>query len=204
MAGTRFYKAEAADGRFVDNNELAEALEPYARKTDLSGYVQDADLSGYAKKTDIPDVSTYATKDALAAKADVSAIPDVSGLATKAEVTSGLAAKADASALSGYQPKGDYATVSQVDQKVAAAQVGGQVDLSPYATKDELATKADVSAIPDVSGLETAEHAEETYQPVGDYALKSDIPTGTVLVLDAAAEVPEGTPADTLIVRRSA
>lgn len=50
----------------------------------------------------------------------------------------------------------NYYTQADVDQKIADAVMGGQVDLSGYLKKTE---------------------AEELYQPIGDYALKSDIPT---------------------------
>ena len=172
MAGTRFYKAEAADGRFVDNSELAQALEPYARKTDVP---EPQDLSGYALKEDIPgapDLSSYALKSQIPGP------PDLSGYETSAH--------AEAT----YQPRGDYATVSQVDQKVAAA----IPDLSGYVQDADLDGYAKKTDIPDVSG----------FQPRGDYALKSDIPDGTVLVLGPSDEVPAGTPAGTVIVRRAA
>lgn len=62
--------------------------------------------------------------------------------------------------LKGYQPKGNYATEAFVVSKVNEAQLGGgdgeAIDLSVYLTKD---------------------NAEQTYQPKGDYALKSEIPT---------------------------
>lgn len=167
---------------------------------------------------------TKAGADAAIAEAvaKVPAPPDISGLET--------AAHASAT----YQPKGDYATTAVVDQKIAsvpATDLSGYVqdadldgyakkadipDVSGFAEKSALAAKADVSAIPDVSGLATkaevtsglAAKADASalsgYQPKGDYALKSDIPAGTVLVLDAGAEVPEGTPAGTVIVRRAA
>lgn len=52
-------------------------------------------------------------------------------------------------ALENYQPKGDYPTSKEVDDKIANAQLGGSdVDLSDYVTK---------------------EVADETYQPKGDY-----------------------------------
>ena len=155
----------------------------YATNADVAAKVAEAkaggqvDLSGYAKKTDIPDVSGFAEKSSLSAYALASAIPDMSEYETTSH------------AASTYQPKGNYVTAAAVDAKVAAAQLAGSgVDLSPYATKDDLAVKADVSAIPDVSGLATkaevtsglATKADATalsgYQTKGDYALKSDIP----------------------------
>ena len=51
-------------------------------------------------------------------------------------------------------------------------------DLDDLATKTEVQTKLDTSTYnSDKAGFETTEHATATYQPKGDYALKSEIPT---------------------------
>ena len=42
----------------------------------------------------------------------------------------------------------NYATISYVDEAILKAQVGGEVDLSGYATIEQLAEKADKSEIP--------------------------------------------------------
>jgi hypothetical protein len=182
---TGYETREHAEGAYQPRGDYATNADVVAKvaeakadgQVDLSGYAKKGELDGYAKKTDIPDVSGFAEKSSLSAYALASAIPDMSEYETASH------------AASTYQPKGDYATTAAVDAKVAAAQLAGSgVDLSPYATKDDLAVKADVSAIPDVSGLATkaevasglATKADATalsgFQAKGDYALKSDIP----------------------------
>ena len=166
--------------------------------TDLSGYVQDADLDVYAKKTDIPDVSGLAEKSALAAKADVSAIPDVSGLATKAEVTSGLAAKADASALSGYQPKGDYALRSDVPDVSGLAKGDTGVGVVSILDEDRdgvatvTLTDGTTSSLP-LPTAATPRFTAEASALAAGAAPTADV-TGTYPDLTIALGVPEGAP----------
>ena len=126
-----------------------------------------------------------------------------------------------------YQPKGDYALKSDIPQVP---------DTSTFATTDALeqglSAKADKSAL---GGLETTAHASATYQPKGSYATSEDLSSGLatkanaatltgytktdatdalaarvtalestqgrVVVLGASDPVPDGTAADTVIVR---
>ena len=77
---------------------------------------------------------------------DKPTIPSTTNLATKKELTDGLATKANKSEIPSLE---GYATETYVQDKIAeAALSGGEVDLSGLATKDELATKADISSIP--------------------------------------------------------
>jgi hypothetical protein len=103
-------------------------------------------------------------------KADKSEIPDVSGLLPKAE------------AAETYQPKGEYALKSEIPDVLnfvtnTVYNEGQQAqDAKIDANTAALAGKADKGEIPDVSVLLSKTEAEETYQPKGEYALKSEIP----------------------------
>ena len=77
---------------------------------------------------------------------DKPSIPSIDGLATKEELTEGLATKANKSEIPSLE---GYATETFVTNEIAKASLsGGEVDLSGLATKAELATKADKTAIP--------------------------------------------------------
>ena len=141
-----------------------------------------------ADKSEIPDVSNFVTTSvynegqqtqdakidantaALAGKADKDEIPDVSGLLPKTE------------AAETYQPKGEYALKSDIPHvsnfvTTSVYNEGQQAqDAKIDANTAALAGKADKDEIPDVSGLLPKTEAAETYQPKGEYALKSDIP----------------------------
>ena len=87
---------------------------------------------------------------------------DLSNYYTKTQVDNKIATEMDSIDLSSYAKKSEipnatsdltndsnFATQSFVTNKIAEASLsGGNVDLSGYATKDELNTKANISAIP--------------------------------------------------------
>lgn len=98
------------------------------------------DAGDYALKSEIPDVSTLATKEELAAKLDTATynvdkptfalkteIPNISGLATKTELSGKLdtatynsekaSFETKENAAATYQVKGDYATTAQLNSK---------------------------------------------------------------------------------------
>ena len=88
----------------------------------------------------------------------VADLPDVSGFATKTELTSGLAGK---------QPVGDYATTASL---ATVATTGAYADLTG---------KPVIPPAPDLSGYATTSALSEGLaekQPVGDYALVSQLP----------------------------
>ena len=117
--------------------------------------ISEAQLSG---GTGSVDLSTYATKEELNNKADKTAIPtknsqltNDSGFLTSipseyitdSEMSSALSTKANTSDIPSLN---GYATETFVTNKIAeAALSGGEVDLSGYATKDELNAKADAT-----------------------------------------------------------
>lgn len=90
---------------------------------------------------------------------------DLSGLLTKEEADATYQPKGD------YQPVGDYALKSEVAVKLDTTTY--EADKATFALKSEL---------PSIDGLATVTFVQEgfqpkgDYQPVGDYALKSEIP----------------------------
>lgn len=90
---------------------------------------------------------------------------DLSNLLTKEEADATYQVKGD------YQPVGDYALKSEVTVKLDTTTY--EADKATFALKSEL---------PSVEGLATVTFVQEgfqpkgDYQPVGDYALKSEIP----------------------------
>ena len=127
-----------------------------------SEYVTDEELNEKGYLTEHQDISGKADKlyvdTELAKKSDKThthsynnltdkpTIPSTANLATKTELTNGLATKANKSEIPSLE---GYATETFVTNKIAEASLsGGEVDLSGLATKAELATKADKTAIP--------------------------------------------------------
>lgn len=134
-------------------------------------------------KVDTTAIADMATKTWVDEQGYLTEHQDISNLATKAEVSSGLAEKQDKgnyitveNADGKYQPKGDYATVTQLNDKVdtstytedkATFALKDELpDVSNLATKDELAGKADKTAIADML---TKTEASTTYQTKGNY-----------------------------------
>ena len=114
------------------------------------------------------DLTNYYTKSEVDAK-----IPDTSGFALKTEIPS------VPTNVSSFTNDAEYTNKIYVDNAIAQAVTGGQVDLSNYYTKSETDT-AIAAAVPDLSG----------------YALKTEIPDTTGLaseqyVQDQIAAIPE-------------
>ena len=145
------------------NNEIAKAISSsevdYYTKAQTDNAINKAiaaipetDLSDYAKKSDIPDTSGFALKT------EIPSVPtNVSSFTNDAE----------------------YTNKAYVDNAIAQAVTGGQVDLSNYYTKSETDAAIEAAA-PDLSG----------------YALKTEIPDTTGLaseqyVRDQIAAIPE-------------
>ena len=109
----------------------------------------DGDYNSLTNKPDIPtvDVNKNYVDTQLATKANKSEIPSLDG----------------------------YATETYVQNKIAeAALSGGEVDLSGYATKDELATKADISSIPTKTSQLTNDSGFITSVP-SEYITESEL-----------------------------
>ena len=246
-----YTKAET-DAKLADKADVTAipSIEGLAKTTDV-----DTKLEAYAKKTELPDVTTLATKqevtdavaavtvpsieglakttevDAkladyakttdvdtkLAAKADTTAIPDVTGLATKQEVTDAVAGLAKASEVAEtYATKEAVNAVAGLDSDTVNTlkSLAQNSDLTTVAEKvknvytkaetdAKLADKADVTAIPDVSGLATKQEVTDAVAAVtvpsieglakttevdtklADYAKKTELPDVTTLATKA-------------------
>ena len=153
------------------------SIEGLAKTTDV-----DTKLADYAKKTELPDVSGLATKAELpsieglakttevdtkladyAKTAEVEAtyakkteLPSVEGLATKAEVAETYATKEAVNAVAGLDAEtvNTLKTLAQNSDLTTVAEKVKNV-YTKAETDTKLAAKADVTAIPDVSGLAT-------------------------------------------------
>ena len=152
------------------------SIEGLAKTTDV-----DTKLEGYAKKTELPDVSGLATKaEVETTYAKKTELPDVSGLATKAEVTAAVAG-VQVPSIEGLAKTTDveatYAKKTEVEadyaKKTELPSVEGLAKTTEVEAK--LAAKADVTAIPDVSGLATKEEVTAVDTKLADYAKSADI-----------------------------
>lgn len=144
---------------FATKEEVSVVDNKLAAKADISAIPS---IEGLAKASEVE--TTYAKKSEL---------PDVSGLATKAEVTEAVTGLAKASEVAEtYATKEAVNAVAGLDSETVNTlkSLAQNADLTTVAekvknvyTKTEtdakLATKADVSAIPDVSGLLTKAEA---------------------------------------------
>lgn len=162
----------------------------------LKNLSEHSDLTAIANKVD--NVYTKAeTDDKLATKADLSAIPSVEGLAKTTDVETTYAKKSELPNVSGLATKQEVteavagvqvpsieglAKVTDVDAKLATkADVSAIPNISNLATKEEvsavdnkLATKADASAIPSIEGLAKTTEVETK---LADYAKKAELPS---------------------------
>lgn len=128
-------------GTITVDSELSTTSEnPVQNKVITNAINGKQDAGDYALKSEIPDVSTLATKEELAAKLDTATynvdkptfalkteIPNISGLATKTELSGKLdtatynsekaSFETKENAAATYQVKGDYATTDQLNSK---------------------------------------------------------------------------------------
>ena len=156
-----------------------------ATKTEVvEGLASKQNKGNYALKSDLNDL---ATKDELATKADTSAL---SAYATTSAMNSALASKADKTALNNV----NTTLTERIDDIVIPTDISAfnndvgylteHQDISNLATKEELASKANTSDLSNYlttanasTTYETISGAQSKYQPVGEYALKSEIPS---------------------------
>lgn len=141
------------------------SIEGLAKTTEV-----ETKLADYAKKVELPSVEGLAkTSEVEATYAKKSELPSVEGLATKAEVTEAVTGLAKASEVAEtYATKEAVNAVAGLDADTVSTlkTLAQNSDLTTVAEKvknvytkaetdDKLATKADVTAIPDISGLAT-------------------------------------------------
>ena len=195
------------------------SIEGLAKTTEV-----DTKLADYAKKTELPDVSGLATKAELpsieglakttevdtkladyAKTAEVEAtyakkteLPSVEGLATKAEVAETYATKEAVNAVAGLDAEtvNTLKTLAQNSDLTTVAEKVKNV-YTKAETDDKLATKADVTAIPDVSGLATKAEVETTYAKktelpdVSGLATKAEVAAITVPSIEGLAKTTD-------------
>ncbi len=166
---SNYYTKEQVD-QAVSNVEVD--LTDYAKTADI-----DKKLEDYALKSDIPDVSGYATEEYVEnAVKDV----DLTGYATETYVDTAI----------GNIPATDltnYYTKSEVDDKLEDLATG-DIDLSDYAKTADLATVAttgnyndltNLPTIPSTTGLATTEYVDNAVKNVEvdltDYYTKSEV-----------------------------
>ena len=185
---------------------LAKTTEVEAKLADYAKTAEvDAKLADYAKKTELPDVSGLATKAEVATAVAGVQVPSIEGLAKTAEVDAKLADYAKTTEVD--TKLADYAKTAEIAETYATKEAINAVagldadtvstlktlaqnsDLTTVAEKvknvytkaetdDKLATKADVTAIPDVSGLATkAEVAAIAVPSIEGLAKTTDVET---------------------------
>jgi len=166
----------SVDG-LVSVEQLNEAVSPKANSADVE--------ATYAKKSDIPSLDGYATKSevnaALENKADKADIPSVDDFATREELTAAVADKAT------------IAQVAAVDQKVDAIDLtpyATKNDVSVFATKEEVAEKADAAemtaALADKATISQVAAVEQKVYAIDltPYATKEEVADGDASVLN--------------------
>ena len=158
-------------------------------------YATKQELSTYALKTELPSISGLVTTEQLT-EAKNNVVEEISnkGYATTSSVEETYAKKTDLptpyndSALvervTNLENKTDRDTVyndTEVKERLTTLENKPPVDLSNYATKQELANVSGSQPTVDTSNLVTRQELEEkhyaTEQSLNNYALKSEIPT---------------------------
>ena len=194
LAKTTEVEAKLAD--YAKKTELP-SIEGLAKTTDIE--------AAYAKKTELPDVSGLATKQEVTDAVAGVQVPSIEGLAKTTEVEAKLAdyaktAEVDTK-LADYAKTADIANTYATKEAINAVAgldadtvstlktLAQNSDLTTVAEKvknvytkaetdDKLAAKADVTAIPDVSGLATkAEVAAITVPSIEGLAKTTDVET---------------------------
>ena len=204
---TKAEVATAVAGVQVPSIEgLAKTTEVEAKLADYAKTAEvDAKLVDYAKKTELPDVSGLATKQEVTDAVAGVQVPSIEGLAKTTEVEAKLADYAKTTEVD--TKLADYAKTAEIASTYATKEAINAVagldadtvstlktlaqnsDLTTVAEKvknvytkaetdDKLAAKADVTAIPDVSGLATkAEVAAITVPSIEGLAKTTDVET---------------------------
>jgi len=176
--------------------EVDAKLADYAKKTELpsiEGLAKTSEIeTAYAKKTELPDVSGLATKQEVTDAVAGVQVPSIEGLAKTTEVDAKLADYAKTAEIAEtYATKEAINAVAGLDADTVSTlkTLAQNSDLTTVAEKvknvytkaetdDKLAAKADVTAIPDVSGLATkAEVAAITVPSIEGLAKTTDVET---------------------------
>ena len=218
-------KTTEVDAKLVDYAKKAELEADYAKKTaipDISGLatkaevtaavagVQVPSIEGLAKTTDVE--STYAKKaEVEETYAKKTELPSIEGLAKTTEVDAKLVDYAkSADIASTYATKEAINAVAGLDAETVNSlkALAQNSDLATVADKvknvytkaetdTKLATKADVTAIPDVSGLAVKTEVETTYAKktelpdISGLATKAEVAAITVPSIEGLAKTTD-------------
>ena len=172
--------AEKADATVIPTlatkAEVTAAVEGVAKTADV-----DTKLEAYAKTTDIAE--TYATKEAINAVAglDADTVAELKVLAQNSDLTTVAAKVANVYTKAESDAKlVDYAKKTEVETKLATkADVTAIPDVSGLATKAEVATAVAGVQVPSIEGLAKTTEVEATY------AKKTELPDVSTLATKA-------------------
>ena len=186
--------------------KTAEVEATYAKKTelpDVSGLATKAELpsiEGLAKTTEVDTkLADYAkTAEVEATYAKKTELPSIEGLATKAEVAETYATKEAVNAVAGLDADtvNTLKTLAQNSDLTTVAEKVKNV-YTKAETDDKLAAKADITAIPDVSGLAAKAEVETTYAKktelpdVSGLATKAEVAAITVPSIEGLAKTTD-------------
>ena len=213
-----YAKTAEVDAKLVDYAKKTElpSIEGLAKTTDIE--------AAYAKKTELPDVSGLATKQEVTDAVAGVQVPSIEGLAKTTEVEAKLAdyaktAEVDTK-LADYAKTADIANTYATKEAINAVAgldadtvstlktLAQNSDLTTVAEKvknvytkaetdTKLEAKADVSAIPDVSGLAKTAEVETTYAKktelpdVSGLATKAEVAAITVPSIEGLAKTTD-------------
>lgn len=223
-----FVKGTEVDAKLVDYAKTAEVESTYAKKSELPDVsslatkteitaaiagVEVPSIEGLAKTSEVETkLADYAkTTDVEAAYAKKAEVPSIEGLAKTTEVEAKLADYAKSADIANtYATKEAVNAVAGLDSEtVNSLKVLAQnSDLTTVAEKvknvytktetdDKLATKADATAIPDVSGLAVKTEVETIYAKktelpdVSELATKAEVAAITVPSIEGLAKTTE-------------
>ena len=204
-----YAKTVEVDAKLADYAKKTElpSIEGLAKTTDIE--------AAYAKKTELPDVSGLATKQEVTDAVAGVQVPSIEGLAKTTEVEAKLADYAKTAEVD--TKLADYAKTAEIAETYATKEAINAVagldadtvstlktlaqnsDLTTVAEKvknvytkaetdDKLAAKADVTAIPDVSGLATkAEVAAITVPSIEGLAKTTEVEAKLATKADVTA-----------------
>ena len=178
-------------------------LADYATKTEVTAAVagvQVPSIEGLAKTTEVDaKLADYAkTAEVEATYAKKTELPSVEGLATKAEVAETYATKEAVNAVAGLDVEtvNTLKTLAQNSDLTTVAEKVKNV-YTKAETDTKLEAKADVTAIPDVSGLAKTAEVEATYAKktelpdVSTLATKAEVAAITVPSIEGLAKTTE-------------
>ena len=206
LSGDYAYNSSLSDYQPVSGMSAYQPSGNYLVPDDITGKADVSSLTAYQEITGMSAYQLsgdYAYNSAVSSKMDASASSEfypMTGNPSSFLVADDITGKADASALSdyqpvsamtGYQPSGDYAYNSAVSSKAEESALTAYQEISgmtayqlsgDYAYNSAVSGKQDSSAMTayqEISGM-TAYQPAGDYQPSGDYIYASSLGTGVI------------------------